>query len=120
MVKRAKSPEPVEDSKFYTVVHPFPLNANMEVPNDFKEFMFWLATVVGKDYALGVYHKPSVSLGPFILLNRLSITQGSGNGCGGNQQILRRVRQAARGALMEPVLAQVFSRRNGEEITHLL
>ncbi|KAF5360379.1 hypothetical protein D9756_005185 [Leucocoprinus leucothites] len=59
MVKRPKSPEPVEDSKFLTVVHPFPLNANMEVPNDYKEFMFWLASVVGKDYALGVHHKPS-------------------------------------------------------------
>jgi len=69
MVKRAKSPEAVEDSKFLTVVHPFPLNANMEVLNDFKEFMFWLASVVGKDHALGVYHKPSVSLSPFTLLN---------------------------------------------------
>jgi hypothetical protein len=68
MVKRPKSPEPVEDSKFLTVVHPFPLNANMEVPNDFKEFMFWLASVVGKDYALGVYHKPSVSVDMAVLI----------------------------------------------------
>jgi len=69
MVKRAKSPEAIEDSKFLTVVHPFPLNANMEVPNDFKDFMFWLASIVGKDHALGVYHKPSVSFSPFSLLN---------------------------------------------------
>ncbi|KAF9443386.1 hypothetical protein P691DRAFT_713352, partial [Macrolepiota fuliginosa MF-IS2] len=59
MVKRPKSPEPVEDSKFLAVVHPFPLNANMEIPNDFKEFMYWLASVVGKDYALSAYYKPS-------------------------------------------------------------
>ncbi|KAJ3571741.1 hypothetical protein NP233_g3549 [Leucocoprinus birnbaumii] len=59
MVKRPKSPKPIEDSKFLTVVHPFPLNANMEVPNDFKDFMYWLASVVGTEYALGVYHKPS-------------------------------------------------------------
>lgn len=60
MVKRPKSPEPIEDSKFLAVVHPFPLNANMDVPNDFKEFMYWLASIAGKDYALGAYYKPSV------------------------------------------------------------
>jgi hypothetical protein len=60
MVKKPKSPEPVEDSKLLTVSHPFPANANMEVLSDFKEFMYWLASIIGKDNALGVYHKPSV------------------------------------------------------------
>jgi hypothetical protein len=63
MVKRPKSPEPIEDSKFLAVVHPFPLNANMELIEDFTNFIYWLASVVGKDYALGVFFKPSVSLG---------------------------------------------------------
>ncbi|EKM76019.1 hypothetical protein AGABI1DRAFT_109101 [Agaricus bisporus var. burnettii JB137-S8] len=59
MVKRPKSPEPIEDSKMLAVVHPYPLNANMELVNDFTEFMYWLASVVGKDYALGVFYIPS-------------------------------------------------------------
>jgi hypothetical protein len=63
MPKRPTTPEPGDDEpRYFTVVHPYPAHANMELPQDRKDFSFWLACIVGKDDIIAFFHKPSVSL----------------------------------------------------------
>ncbi|KII95466.1 hypothetical protein PLICRDRAFT_170114 [Plicaturopsis crispa FD-325 SS-3] len=60
MPKRIATPPPGDDEpKFLTVVHPYPLNANWELPLDRKEFVFWLSCCIGKDSFFAFHYKPS-------------------------------------------------------------
>ncbi|KAI0061938.1 hypothetical protein BV25DRAFT_1826226 [Artomyces pyxidatus] len=60
MVARAPTPEPSdEEPKYITVVHPYPLNAHMELPKDQRDFVLWLACCTGKDVLSAFFHKPS-------------------------------------------------------------
>ncbi|TFY82930.1 hypothetical protein EWM64_g1083 [Hericium alpestre] len=60
MVKRASTPPPAEDEpKYLTVVHPYPLCATMELFQDQKDFVRWLACCTGKDVLYAFFHKPS-------------------------------------------------------------
>ena len=57
---------PVEDDSTYlTVVHPYPLNANLQLPSDRRALALWLACCTGKhDVLRAMFHKPKV--GPMI------------------------------------------------------
>ncbi|KAG2015694.1 hypothetical protein CC2G_008939 [Coprinopsis cinerea AmutBmut pab1-1] len=60
MVKRAKSPDLVEDARYLVVWQPFPLNANWQLPDHCLEFLYWVASVLGSyDHILAIHHKPS-------------------------------------------------------------
>jgi hypothetical protein len=50
-----------DDSKYLTVVHPYPLNANLHLQADRRALAFWLACCTGKDVLRAMYHKPTVS-----------------------------------------------------------
>ncbi|PFH49616.1 hypothetical protein AMATHDRAFT_97486, partial [Amanita thiersii Skay4041] len=62
MVKRVKTPEAVEEAKYYTCYKPYPLHADFELPDDYIPFCRWIATVLGGHESLYcVYYKPKVS-----------------------------------------------------------
>ena len=62
MPKREKTPPPADDEpRYLTVVHPYPVHANMELLGDQKEFAYWIASCIGKDPLLAFFHKPAVS-----------------------------------------------------------
>ncbi|KAI0264236.1 hypothetical protein BC834DRAFT_826790 [Gloeopeniophorella convolvens] len=62
MPQRAVTPPPPEDEpKYLTVVHPYPLNANMELSDDRRNFALWLACCTGKDPIYAFFHQPAVS-----------------------------------------------------------
>ena len=52
----------MDDSKYLIVVHPYPLNANLELDADQRELALWLACCAGKDVIRAIFHKPFVSL----------------------------------------------------------
>jgi hypothetical protein len=61
MPKRAVTPPPGDDEpRYLTVVHPYPLNAHMELPEDRENFGRWLACCIGPDPFYAFFHKPSV------------------------------------------------------------
>jgi hypothetical protein len=61
MRKKAQAPMQLEDdSKYLTVVHPYPLNANLRLEADKRALAFWLACCTGKDVLRALYHKPTV------------------------------------------------------------
>jgi len=61
MVKRPKSPDIPDDAKYLVVSHPYPLNANFELPGDYIAFALWIASVFGTpNPILGIHHKPKV------------------------------------------------------------
>ncbi|EIN06393.1 hypothetical protein PUNSTDRAFT_145009 [Punctularia strigosozonata HHB-11173 SS5] len=60
MPKRPTTPEPSDDEpRYFTVVNPYPAHANMELPQDRKDFAFWLACIVGMKDLISFFHKPS-------------------------------------------------------------
>jgi hypothetical protein len=62
MVRRIPTPPPPEDEpKYLTVVHPYPLNANLELHADRRTLALWLACCAGKDVLFAMFHKPTVS-----------------------------------------------------------
>lgn len=62
MPKREKTPPPPDDEpRYLTVVHPYPLNANLMLHADRRRLALWLACCTGKDVLLAMYHKPTVS-----------------------------------------------------------
>ncbi|KAI9507743.1 hypothetical protein F5148DRAFT_1284822 [Russula earlei] len=60
MVKRPRTPPPSNDEpRYLTVVHPYPLNANLKVLGDRRALALWLACCTGKDVLLAMFHKPT-------------------------------------------------------------
>ncbi|KAJ7214993.1 hypothetical protein GGX14DRAFT_443565 [Mycena pura] len=60
MPKRIPTPEPGDDEpKYFTVVQPYPLNANWELPNDYITFGRWIACCVGPEPFFALFYKPS-------------------------------------------------------------
>ncbi|EKM53677.1 uncharacterized protein PHACADRAFT_148424 [Phanerochaete carnosa HHB-10118-sp] len=60
MSRREKTPPPPDDEpKYFTVVHPYPPHANMELLADQKEFAFWIASCTGKEPFLAFFYKPA-------------------------------------------------------------
>jgi hypothetical protein len=55
-----------DDSKYLTVVHPYPPNPNLRLPADRRTFALWLACCTGKDVLRAMYHKPTVSFIEFL------------------------------------------------------
>ena len=71
MTKRNPTPPPPDDEpRYLTVVHPYPLNANLEVHADRRSLALWLACCTGKDVLLAMFHKPTVS--PFKASSKLN------------------------------------------------
>ena len=62
MPKPPPSPQIEDDSKYLTIVHPYPLNADLRLPADRRTLALWLACCTGKDVLRAMYHKPTVSL----------------------------------------------------------
>ena len=56
--------QPIEDDATYlTVVHPYPLNTNLQLPTDRRTLALWLACCTGKsDVLCAMFHKPKVGL----------------------------------------------------------
>ena len=63
-----------DDSKYLTVVHPYPLNADLRQDADCRTLALWLACCTGKDVLRAMYHKPSVSLIGLITVSVLACT----------------------------------------------
>ncbi len=62
MSKRIPTPPPPDDEpRYLTVVHPYPLHANLELHADRRTLALWLACCTGKDVLLAMFHKPAVS-----------------------------------------------------------
>ncbi|KAI9445620.1 hypothetical protein BJY52DRAFT_1315936 [Lactarius psammicola] len=60
MPKRIPTPPPPEDEpRYLTVVHPYPLHANLELPADRRALALWLACCASKDVLLAMFHKPA-------------------------------------------------------------
>ena len=59
MVKRANSPEIIEEVRYFTVCQPFSLNANWLFPEDQKDCATWIAECIGLQHLYGIHHKPS-------------------------------------------------------------
>ncbi|KAG8845130.1 hypothetical protein FRB91_002045 [Serendipita sp. 411] len=62
MPKRAPTPETGDDEPIYfSVVNPWPQNANMEVYGDLRLCVQWLVEALGDpNLLMAVFHKPSV------------------------------------------------------------
>ena len=54
-------PPPADESKYLAVIHPYPLNANLELDADQRALALWLACCAGKDVLRAMFYKPSVS-----------------------------------------------------------
>ncbi|KAI0253686.1 hypothetical protein BJV78DRAFT_1122716 [Lactifluus subvellereus] len=61
MPKRIMTPPPPDDEpRYLTVVHPYPLHANLELHGDRRTLALWLACCTGKPgVLLAMYHKPT-------------------------------------------------------------
>ncbi|KAJ7247174.1 hypothetical protein B0H12DRAFT_1125480 [Mycena haematopus] len=60
MVKRIPTPEPGDDEpKYFTVVQPYPLNANWELPHDYITCGRWIAGCIGPSPFYAIFYKPS-------------------------------------------------------------
>ena len=66
MVKREKSPEIIEEARYFTVCQPFPLNANWIFPEDQQACATWIAECIGLEHLYGIHHKPSARSFLFI------------------------------------------------------
>jgi len=63
MPKRIATPPPGDDEpKYLTVVQPYPLNANWELPEDYITFGRWIAGCIGTEPFYAVFYKPSVCI----------------------------------------------------------
>ncbi|KAJ7467485.1 hypothetical protein FB451DRAFT_1258686 [Mycena latifolia] len=66
MPKRIPTPEPGDDEpKYFTVVQPYPLNANWELPHDYITFGRWIAGCIGPEPFFALFYKPSVRFTSF-------------------------------------------------------
>jgi hypothetical protein len=61
MVKRPKSPEIVEDARFFTVYQPYPLNPDWHEEDDQIEAAKWVAECIGPNHLWAIHEKPRVS-----------------------------------------------------------
>ena len=62
MPKRIPTPPPPEDEpRYLVVVHPYPLNPNLQLHADRRTLALWLACCTGKDALLAMFYKPTVS-----------------------------------------------------------
>ncbi|KAI0351992.1 hypothetical protein OH77DRAFT_828989 [Trametes cingulata] len=57
MPKRAPTPPPADDTRFFTVVNPYPEQPYL-TPEDSKIFARWIACIIGQEHLLAFYHKP--------------------------------------------------------------
>ncbi|KAF8972767.1 hypothetical protein BDZ97DRAFT_1752620 [Flammula alnicola] len=58
MVKRPKSPEIVEDARYFTVYQPYPLNANWVLEDDQMQCAMWIAECIGANHLWAIHEKP--------------------------------------------------------------
>ena len=56
-----KSLPSVDESKYLAVVNPYPLNANLELYEDQRALVLWLACCAGKEVSRAMFYSPSVS-----------------------------------------------------------
>ncbi|KAJ7073160.1 hypothetical protein C8F01DRAFT_1106317 [Mycena amicta] len=72
MPKRIPTPEPGDDEpKYYTVVQPYPLNANWELPHDYITCGRWVASCIGSpDPLFALFYKPSARGQVLLEVNR--------------------------------------------------
>lgn len=61
MPKREPTPPQDDDLKYFVVNYPFPLHANMQIPEERLTFAQWISCSLGQEYLTAIYHKPSVS-----------------------------------------------------------
>jgi hypothetical protein len=68
--RRDPPPELAEDEpRYLTIVHPYPLNANLDISADRRALALWLACCTGnKDVLYAMFHKPSVSFRSLTIL----------------------------------------------------
>ncbi|TDL22904.1 hypothetical protein BD410DRAFT_721962 [Rickenella mellea] len=60
MPKREPTPPPADDEpKYLTVNYPYPLHANMEIPEERKTLARWIACVMDQKDFFALYHKPT-------------------------------------------------------------
>ncbi|KAJ7748882.1 hypothetical protein B0H16DRAFT_897012 [Mycena metata] len=60
MPKGIPTPEPGDDEpKYFTVVQPYPLNANWELLHDYITFGRWIAGCIGPEPFFALFYKPS-------------------------------------------------------------
>ncbi|KAF8994153.1 hypothetical protein BDQ17DRAFT_1252070 [Cyathus striatus] len=71
MVKRAKSPDLIDDAKYLICHHPWPHNANWELSGDYIRFCRWLACVVGPDALFAFHYKPAARGTVLIEIDKL-------------------------------------------------
>ena len=60
MVKRPKSPEVIEDSRFFTIFLPYPLNGDWQDEADTKKLAWWIAECIGEQNLWAILWKRSV------------------------------------------------------------
>ncbi|KAJ7142213.1 hypothetical protein C8R44DRAFT_657986 [Mycena epipterygia] len=71
MPKRIPTPEPGDDEpKYFTVVQPYPLNANWELPHDYITFGRWIAGCIGPEPFFALFYKPSARGQVLLEINR--------------------------------------------------
>ncbi|KAJ6626718.1 hypothetical protein B0H10DRAFT_507938 [Mycena sp. CBHHK59/15] len=71
MPKRIPTPEPGDDEpKYFTVVQPYPLNANWELPHDYITFGRWIANCIGPEPFFALFYKPSARGQVLLEVNR--------------------------------------------------
>jgi hypothetical protein len=97
--KRIKTPPPPEDEpRYLTVVHPYPLNANLELHADRRTLALWLACCTGKDVLFAMFYKPSVSPSKIFFKSPTDTTYAhkvSRNGHHRSRSRLRQIRRSA-------------------------
>ncbi|KAI0827747.1 hypothetical protein BC628DRAFT_154328 [Trametes gibbosa] len=57
MPKRAQTPPPADDTRFFTVVNPYPEQPYVAL-EDSKTFARWIACMIGQEHLLAFHHKP--------------------------------------------------------------
>ncbi|OBZ69908.1 hypothetical protein A0H81_10374 [Grifola frondosa] len=58
MPHRPTTPTPVDENRFLTIVHPYPLQANMKLQEDREECSRWLARFIPPNALIAIYYKP--------------------------------------------------------------
>jgi len=97
MPKRVDYTPDEDEYDLFTVVNPYPLNANMELPGDRFAFAQWMEAVTGnRDVVIALYHKPSA---PRTVIVSLTKTYGREN----HRRVLGRHQSSGpRGFLKDP------------------
>ncbi|KAI9061374.1 hypothetical protein FKP32DRAFT_1654583 [Trametes sanguinea] len=57
MPKRAPTPPPADDTRFFTVINPYPEQPYLAL-EDSKTFARWVACIIGEEHLLAFHHKP--------------------------------------------------------------